>query len=462
MPDYSNYNFLLGTLANIETDAAIARYEAIAKARLFHAGTLHETIATKLADLLLIGEYEPEDFNSLYNMVDAVITEITNRLNVVGITNAPTTRQRPNANAQPILPLEAWWTITGLDALQHNLFTAAIRDGLAYLALDTGYPLSILLPTPYLHLEYVPSDYGGDDTGMVSHNRGGQNAAQPDWISHHYIEARAISDTETENIQRITIYIPHRPDWQQAGRIEYWENIDNEWKLAQTESANPRPWEGPSPVTCFRSPYGQFANNAIGPQILIDNAVAAFAATTVVAGAPPIVTIGMHATTDGQPLDEDTGENAMKLGPGSALAFPGVTPSEAEIKTLNWGNIRDAAHGIDKLISWLALAMKTPSLIQKISTTPEAAETLRQRDTYPTAVAERVQDALGNSFSSLLYAIPFTAQEMQAYDPAYTELGDALPHVVWSSADVRGILYEVDQETAYPEPTEPTPINAGT
>lgn len=436
----------------------LAEQELIVQARSFYEGQLDEKLLAELVNNL-IAEVDEDNIPSLFNMYAAVIDEIASRLNVIGLTDAPSTRLRPNPDAAPIEWAETWWSLTDMDELQIKLWTAALRDGEAFIILEPGERYGQLMTLPYLNMAYTDAEVGGDNQGCRAHYLTGNHSGPADYFTKRWIEEYKEGD-EYKTRARLTIYIPDMPILGQEGRIEKYVLDNNELVPFKDEgdTANPMPWPGPLPIIHVRSPFGIFARNATGPQIIMDNAVAAFAGTTGMIASPPLLLVGAYPTDDGMPPESDN-SNVMKLGPNRFIYWPHDTPDDVELKPLTFHNVRDSAHAIDKIISWTALTTRTPSLIQKITTTPEAAETLKQRDTYPTSTAEQVQTAFGNAVTKLLYTVSMLDA---IYGTKHSD-GDTgtMVHALWSSADIRGILVDIDRINNPTAPTMPTEIAAG-
>lgn len=429
----------------------------IVQAREFYEGQIDDNLLAELINNM-IAEVDESNIPALLNIYKAVIDEIASRLTVIALTDAPSTRLRPNPEAKPVVWAEDWWSLTDMDELQTQLFTAALRDGQAFIILEPTERWGTVMQIPYLNLAYTDVEVEGDGQGCRAHYLSGNSYGPADYYTKRWIEEYKEGD-EYKTRQRLTIYVPHKPASGQEGRIEKYILDNNELVPFSDEGdpSNPIPWQAPLPIIHFRSPFGIFGRTATGPQLLIDNAVAAFAGTTAMAASPPLMLVGAYPTDDGEAPAGD-GSNVMTLGPNRYIYWPNEHPDDIEMKALELHRIRDAAHAIDKLIAWVALTTRTPSLIQKITTTPEAAETLKQRDTYPTSTAEQAQTAFGNSVSTMFNTIALL-------DPVFSTQhaqGDTSSqiHALWSSADIRGILIEAVNLNAPTDQQAPTPMPA--
>ena len=457
----------------------------IVLARDLYEGTLEDDLVTELEGALL--SQDASNIPSLFDLYATVVDEIADRLNVLelsgddqalispssvpaqastngtapvsngaapstnGVTpNAAATGQVPTASGQNPAPewADTFWRDNGLDEYQADVYLAALRDGESYILLspETDALTGEVMIRAYPHERYTSAEVEGTNEGVRFHyaddvltlNR------DPDFVSKRWIETFTADGGGSESRQRMTLYIPTKPD--QPGRVEKYVRDGSDWvqHKDETDATWPIPWPYPLPVVRFRNTGGrQPGRRAQAGQVVLNNLVTALISAAGSVAVPPMVVLGGYPTTDGQAPAAD-GSNVWRLGPRRAVGFNNKAPGTASITFMPPGDLGQIIDSINEIIKLMSVASGTPSLLAKDLNTSVAAKLLQQIDLKPVAAATRVQNAFGNSWTKLFKTAATLINELGAgqADP------EQVVKVVWMPADLKGFFFDEGEEKA--------------
>jgi hypothetical protein len=410
-------------------------------ARDLYEGTLAESLVAELRAGLLAGE--ADDIESLFNVYAATVDEIADRLSVEAFWDGP-----DPATAAPVEWASHYWQTAHLDELQHEVMLNALIDGESFVILEPSvdHRTGEVTIKAYPHERYTDAQVGGTNEGVKMHYKSNKRPGMGwDMASKRWPET-VIVNGERETRQRMTLYIP--ADGEEDGRIEKYIADGDQWLQHQDEGDEgwPLPWAYHSVIGFRNTNKRRQGSRATGAQAVLDNLITALSTSASTMAAPSAVVMGGYPTDDGKPAAED-GSNVWRMGPRRIIGFPDKTPQEASVKFERPGDLSQLLHAIDHVIKLTAVTTSTPSLTAKELGHNVAGETLKQLDIRPTAVARRVQNAFGNSWTRLFKEVALMHNDLATGESVPD---DTAVHVSWLPADIRGHqpIHTVDESQA--------------
>jgi hypothetical protein len=411
-------------------------------ARDFYEGTLDDALIEELRQGLLAGN--ADDIPSLFDIYAAVVDEIVDRLSVEALWDGPDPKK-----ANKVEWATTFWQEMELDEHQHEIYLNAVRDGESFIIVEpwvdhlTGETKLRCVP----HERYTDPGVGGTGEGVKMHypnnQRSGVNSVM---ASKRWLET-VIVKGERETRQRMTLYITATAE--EPPRIEKYVAAGDQWIRHQDDGDEgwPLPWPYPMHIIHFKNiGLRQQGRRAQGPQVILDNIVTSLSGSASTHSAPAAVVIGGYPTDDGKEPADD-GSNVWRIGPRRIIGFPDKTPQEASVKFERPGDLTQLLNAIDHAIKLTAVTTSTPSLTAKELGHNVAGETLKQLDIRPIAIARRLQNAFGNSWTKLFKVAAILNNALASGENVPD---DTAVHVSWLPADIRGIqpVHTVDEGQA--------------
>lgn len=365
-----------------ESEAALTRQ--IIAARKYHMGEQN----VKLTDRLK--QYLGEDFGGFefrLNIVQSVIKTVTEKLSVIGFDSKDT---------KAIEWAKELWEANNLDAVQDDIYEAALRDGAHYVIVD--WPADSLYPRWLPQQQYTAVEAGGDGLGCkIVYPQGDPNLAPTvamkywtEWIDGQYV-------------QRRTLYYPDRVekyartggggDW-----AKYQDEGDEGWPIAWTDSSG-LPL-GIAVIPFYNKGLSQEAADAIPLQDATNKVMVDLMSTEDQTAYRVLVALGFIPTSDGLELKSD-GSNALQIQPGVVV---GTTKSkaEADFKSIEPASLHPIMDMLQQLVTWIAVVTDTP-VTRFISTKLIASdETLKEQEEPLIAKVENRQKLFGEAISKAM------------------------------------------------------------
>ena len=391
-----------------EADAAIMRQ--VVAARKYHGGKQGVLLTERLQQFLGQGF---GGFEFRLNVARTVVTAVTEKLGVVGFDAT---------DVGAIAWAQALWKANGLDALQNDIFDAALRDGAHYVIVDwpEGAEYARWLPQN----RYTATEVGGDGCGcFVVYPQDDPNLI-PTVAVKYWTEMLDHRPTQRRNL-----YYPDRIEkWARTGGGGDWTAFqdpgDEEWPISWVDG-NGKPL-GIAVIPFYNKDLALEAADAIPIQDAINKEVVDLLSTEDQAAYRVFVALGFIPTSDGQDLKKDR-SNALEIQPGIVV---GTTKpkSEADFKVIEAADLRPFMDLVQQSVMWLALVTNTP--VSRFITTKLIAsdETLKEQEGPLVAKVENRQKLFGHSFRQ---CFELSARLTQLYAPG-TPAGSV--DVIWKSA----------------------------
>lgn len=365
----------------------LARQRAVQKARDYHDGLQLVWLTDRLREFL---GYQvttrADDFR--LNVCRPVVNALTERLLVSSV--GPTEESKSKAS-----PLSDWssqvWQANRMDAAQHEIHTAAVRDGEAFIIVD--WDPEEARPRFTVHPRYVDGTAGGDGFGCRMHYPDADPSRPPDYASKRWTERTERGAAR----QRLTLYYPDRVE----------KYVHNGLRFDPVQDPGDPGWPIPW-LAADGLPIGlavaHFKNRDLRPeawdavplQNAINKALVDIVAAADVTAFRFFVAMGWVPTSDGKAPASD-GSNQVNLQPGSII---GTTrpASEVSFQAIEGANLAPLIDLINSLIVWLAMVTDTP-VTRFQSTRQVAAEgTLKQQNEPLLAKVKLRQTLLGNAW----------------------------------------------------------------
>ena len=417
------------------SDSELALTRQIVSARKYHIGQQNVALTERLKQFL--GETFG-GFEFRLNIVQSVIRTVTEKLGVIGFDSSD---KNAIAWAQEV------WDLNNLDALQDDIYEAALRDGAHYVIVDypveKGYPR--WLPQQY----YTEVGAGGDGNGCKIYYPQGDPNLDPIVAVKYWTEW--IEERLTE---RRTLYYPDRiakyartgggGDWK-----EYKDPGDTEWPISWVDTdGTPL---GIAVIPFYNKGQALEAADAIPLQDAANKAVIDLLSTEDQTAYRILVALGFIPTSDGLDLKSD-GSNALEVQPGIII---GTTKSkqEADVKAIEPAELSPMMDMVQQIIMWLALVTDTP--VSRFITTKLIAsdETLKEQEAPLIAKVENRQKLFGSAITKCM-TLSMKLARMYGMDPAAPAAGVRIKPIWKSAQSMQDRLEELTMKQGLGVPKE--------
>ena len=334
-----------------------------------------------------------------HNLCALIIATVAERMAVTGFSTADA--DEASADQTPLaLAASHWWETNRMDALQDDLYEAALRDGSAYLIVDWD-PIA-KAPRWYLN------DAFDGTTGV-------QMFYDPETGSPMFAAKRWVMDARMGGAQagltRLTLYFPDRVERyvQRTGKGRADDAIDNElmrlnWRTYRDAPGEewPRPWVDSSgaplgmPAIAFDNPGGSEIESVVSLQDLLNKSDLDLIAAADHSGFRILYASGLQPT-----LDSSGEEQAITLSPGHLLR---ITDPQGKLGAVEPGDLTRMIDTCHYWIESIAAQSRTPHhvLIPPRSDQPSGAA-LKEQEVGLLSKCERKARAWGNAWEDVLY-----------------------------------------------------------
>jgi hypothetical protein len=403
-------------------------------ARKLYEGWLPDALIREIAAALLSEDAKLVD--SLINIYRTAIDEICDRLTVADLVD------REGNTLQWAID---WWDDHNMDELQHDLWEIVLKDSEAFLMLapemdDEGN----LVITPILHERFTSAEVEGENQGMKAHYPTNEPHQEPHEFSKRWVERYKTADG-WQTRQRLTLYttgndeeVPTVQKYRLDGGVwkAHSENGDALviWTDDQTIDGQPLPM----PIIHFKNQRLRHEGKKVqGIQILLDNLLTALTKAAGIAAVPPLLVLGTQPTIDGKEPAAD-GKNLWKVGPGAVIGNSQKTPDQAQIDYIKPPDLSQLITVLEKLLDFAAVTAVIPALMTRHGGSGQtAAESLKQLDIRPTALARKKQTIFGNAITKMFDTL-IQLNTLLEGSEEIPENFDGKVYARWLPADVRG------------------------
>lgn len=365
------------------TEEELQRQKDIVLARKYHEGLIGADLTDRLKEYLQKGDYADVIFRM--NLCKGVVKAVAERLKVTGF----------NSQDKDLIEW-AWdvWQENNLDAIQEEVYEAALRDGEHFVIVSWDNEKGV--PTFLPHPRFTSVDAGGDGYGCwVKYTEDDPNQeplyAVKQWTKHE----------DNKIITRKTIYYPDR--------VEKWYRYSyTDWeRYTEEDEVWPIPWtrRGGDPIGIAVVPFNNRALeieawDAFPLQNAANKALVDLMATSDQSAFRILYSLGFVPTSDGQPAQQD-GSNLLKVKPGTVVATT-KSRRDAEFGSIEPTDLNQLIDLTHQIVLWLAMVTNTP-VSRFISTKLIASDaTLKEQEGPLIARATARQKSFGNSWSSCL------------------------------------------------------------
>lgn len=403
-------------------------------ARRLYEGWLPDALIKEVAAALLSEDAKLVD--SLINIYRTAIDEICDRLTVADLVD------REGNSIQWAMD---WWDDHNMDELQHDLWETVLKDSEAFLMLapETDDEDNLII-RPVLHERFTSAEVEGENQGMKAHYPTNEPHQEPHEFSKRWVE-RYKTNEGWRTRQRLTLYtagndeeVPTIQKYRLEGNVWLPHSENGEsliiWTDTQTADGEPLPM----PIIHFKNQQLRHEGKKVqGIQMLVDNLVTALVKAAGIAAVPPLLVLGTQPTTDGKEPAAD-GKNLWKVGPGAVIGNSQKTPDQANIDYIKPPDLSQLINTLEKLMDFAAVTAVIPSLMTRHGGAGQtAAESLKQLDIRPTALARKRQTAFGNALTKMFETLIRLNSLMGGSEeiPANFE---GKVYAKWMPADVRG------------------------
>lgn len=361
-----------------DDEAAIALY------RDMYAGEHNVKLTTRQE------EYLSADTTSFGNICKRVVGIMADRLRVAEDGIKPTDDSGQAYAEQARL----WWTDTtdpdadnDIDAysLQHELYTAALRDGAT--ALVVGWDEVTRRPT------FTPNALYDGATGLIRFHYDSDGKllfASKRWQVWNPLQTGETGKT------RLTVYAPDYIE-----RYEASNSAASGWRLLGPEELggvpNPQPWTDTQgqplgiPVIPFDAPSGSALADVVTIQEMLNHNLATYDITVDYHGFPIIFTVNGD-----YPIDSATGQSQLPdFQPGTAINL-GEGGSAGRIETADLEKVFNG--GVMNWVQMIALVKGWPMWLFDKSQQPPSGVALQQMESSLVAQIQTLQAAFSGSW----------------------------------------------------------------
>ena len=398
------------------TEAELQRQKDIVLARQYHEGMIGAELTDRLKEYLQAGDYADVVFR--LNLCRGVVSAVAERLRVTGI-NSP----------EAALIDWAWqvWQDNDLDAVQEEVYEAALRDGEHFVIVswDNERGIPIMLP----HERYTSVAAEGDGYGCWIQYRENDPNQEAEYGVKQWIER----DDNNQVIARRTMYYPDRIE-------KFVRTTWTDWERYTEENEEwPIPWttKGGDPIGIAVVPFNNRglrieAWDAFPLQNAANKSLVDLMATSDQSAFRILYSLGFIPTNDGQPAKSD-GSNLLKIKPGTVVGTT-KTKRDADFGSIEPTDLNQLIDLTHQIVLWLAMVTNTP-VSRFISTKLIASDaTLKEQEGPLIARATARQSGFGNSWS-LCFDIARMLNNMYGSTPVSEE---SEIDVLWAEAAARG------------------------
>jgi len=346
-----------------------------------------------------IGLDKSGDHLFAHNLCELVISLAAERMGVTGFTPASGDQ---DADESPVsMAAAAWWELNRMDAIQDDLYSAALRDGVAYLIVD--WDAEAGLPRWYINEAY-------DGTQGVTIFRDPETDAVMFAAKRWQMDYRY--GNNDAGLTRLTLYFPdrveryiqrtdrQRPDNDVDSALmrlnwrTYRDSNDDEWPIMR-EGADGKPLG--LPVIPFVNPGGSEIASVLALQDMLNKSDLDLIATADHAGFRILYAAGLGAD-----IDPETGlEREITVSPGQMLR---MTDPQARLGAIDPADLARLISTCRYWIEGIAGQSRTPHymLIPPSGMQP-SGEALKEQEVGLKSKCERKQRVWGNSWEDAIY-----------------------------------------------------------
>lgn len=352
----------------------------VVAARKYHVGEHNVKLTDRLKQFL------GKDFSGFefrMNVVQSVTRSVVEKLGVIGFDSDSTELIKWAQNV---------WKVNNMDALQDDIYDAALCDGAHYMIVD--WPVDGEYPRWLPQQYYTSTEVGGDGLGCFI--RYEQNDPNLDPV----VGVKMWTDKiEGKEVQRRTLYYPDRVEkYARLGGGGSWARImdpdDENWPIPWTDSAG-EPL-GIAIIPFYNKWMTPEASDAYPLQDAINKLVVDLLSTEDQTAYRIFVALGFIPTQDGLELKSD-GSNALTIEPGVVV---GTTKSktDASFDAIDPPELAPMMDVVQQFILWLAFVTDTP--VNRYITTKLIAsdQTLKQQEMPLIAKVLNRQKLFGRGF----------------------------------------------------------------
>jgi hypothetical protein len=384
----------------------------VVAARKYHMGEHNVKLTDRLKQFL------GKDFNGFefrMNVVQSVSRSVVEKLGIIGFDS-----EDPDL----IEWAQKVWGVNNMDAVQDDIYDAALCDGAHYVIVD--WPVDGEYPRWLPQQYYTSTEVGGDGLGCFI--RYEQDDPNLDPIVGVKIWTDKIDDKQ---VQRRTLYFPDRIEkYARTGSGGDWQPI-----MDEGDSAWPIPWVdvdgnplGVAVIPFYNKWMIPEASDAYPLQDAVNKLVVDLLSTEDQTAYRILVALGFIPTKDGLELKSD-GSNALEIEPGVVV---GTTKSktEASFGAIDPPELAPLMDLVQQMILWLAFVTDTP--VNRYITTKLIAsdQTLKQQEMPLIAKVENRQKLFGRGFK-MCFDMSIKLAALYG-DEAFQE-GESV-EVLWKSA----------------------------
>jgi hypothetical protein len=362
-----------------------------------------------------------DSFTFCHNLMRPVVDTMAERLSVIGFDVGEPDSEHPVSET-----LWGWWEENQLDAQEAEVYTAALRDGVAYIMVD--YDNEEQRPRFTIH----HADDG--EAGIVMHfDPGNRNKVL--FASRYWWVYDPLKPSQ-KAVARKTMYFPNAI-YKYVRHNEQWTQVQDEG-----DPSWPLPWvDGDDKplgvaVVPFRTPGGSRIAQLIGLQNALNKSWLDLIAAADASGFPILA----FEYPDGAPVGDGdaniSGDDELLIAPGRAIDVDRgranrIAPGDlAPLREMIWTTV-DAISGITR----------TPQSFLRPQGGSDMAsgESLKQLESGLVAQASRAQRVFGQAWAEVMkLALKVNATFGNGAQP---KVPDAKIMTKWESAETRNELH---------------------
>lgn len=417
-------------------DEERARQKDVLRARRYQLGNQGTKLTTRMRQYL----HDTGDHPFRLNIVRSVVAAVVERLRVNGFQSGAGATAADQAWGQWANDI---WTADDMDVKQSDVHGAAVRDGEAFVLLDWDEAEQRVRFYP--HQRYTATDVGGDGYGVRVYYPNNDLNQQPEFAVKEWTQ-RGINDSgRIETVRRRTVYYPDRIMRYAHGRGG-WEPFTDDsgaWPIPWTDTIG-RP---------LGLPLAHFRNVDLKPeawdvfplQDALNKAMIDLLQSSDMAAFQTLFAFGWHATTDGRPLDSDSG-NALIIEPGQIVSARGTGNVPPSIEAVEAADLSQLITMVKETIMWAAMVSDTPVARFVATGQIAAAETLKQQE-GPLANKITMRQRLFGSGWENMMTIAARMQSRFGSPPAGTSGEEPRIAVVWDDSDTLDVAARSEEWT---------------
>ena len=419
-----------------QEDEELETQKRVVLARNLYDGWIPDSLVKELEAALLSGDASL--VNGLVNLYKTAVDEVSDRLTVADLVDE---------DGNSLEWAMRWWDNHNMDELQHDLWENVLRDGEAFVMLvpikDEEDRVSI---KPVIHERFTSEKADGENQGMKAHYPTNEPYQDPHEFSKRWIEQYKDGQIWKPR-QRLTLYTAGNSG--EVPTVQKYRLDGGKWVAHEDEEGGALiPWtvgfdgQGeplPMPIIHFKNQKSRQEGRKVqGVQMLADNLFTALATAAGIAAVPPLLVIGTSPTTDGKDPAGD-GSNVWKVGPRAVIGNAEKTPDQAKIDYMKPPDLSQLITVIREFMDLAAVTAVMPSLLTRYGGSGQtAAESLKQLDIRPTALARKKQTAFGNAITKMFDTLVKMHSLLESNEADIPENFEDKVIAQWLPADVRG------------------------